>query len=175
MARRKASKRSAYRNILIALRLLDQWPRIHYSSNVPATRWGETIARLLAERDWTKRQLAKAASVRPNTLTNLIKHGKDSDTATLSRIATAFGVDIAELFLTKEQSIVLQGHRETNVERLKALVFRELSDTVTRVVTQELQRVGQLPEPAGSNTAKTYLIRRKKKKGSSRSTRSSSG
>src|SRR6185503_8077530 len=123
---RHERRRLAYRNTLIALKLLAE-RRIHYSSIVAATRWSEAIARLLAERGWTKRQLADAASVRPNTLTNLIKHGKESDTATLSRIATALDVDLAELFLTKEQSIVLQSHREGRVERLKELVVRELS------------------------------------------------
>ena len=165
MARQTGSRRSAYRNILIVLRLLDSARLIHYSSDVAATRWGEAIARLLAERGWTKRQLADTASVRPNTLTNLIKHGKESDTATLSRIAAAFKVDVAELFLTKEQSIVLQGHRETRVERLKELVVKELSETVTRLVTQELERAGNFPESlSAAGTAKNYARKRKRKR-----------
>lgn len=90
----------------------------------------------------TKRQLADAASVRPNTLTNLIKHGRDSDTATLARIAAALHVDIAELFLTREQSLILYAHRESRIDRLKDLVVKELSDTVTKLVTQELERGG---------------------------------
>lgn len=113
---------------------------------MPSSRWGEAITRLLAERGWTKRQLAEAASVRPNTLTNLITHGRDSDTATLSRIAGALKVDVAELFLTHEQSLILRTHLESRVERLKELVVRELSDTVTKLVTQELERSGQFSE-----------------------------
>ena len=62
---------------------------IRYSVAVPKSRWGNAIAFHLAERGWSQRQLADKASVRPNTLTNLIKHGRDSDTATLSRIAAA--------------------------------------------------------------------------------------
>lgn len=133
---------AAHRNLLIASRLLNIAEAIHYSSKVAATRWGDSIARLLAERGWTRRQLAKAASVRPNTLTNLLKHSKDSDTATLTRIASAFNVDIVELFLTKEQSVVLQAHQESRVERLRGLVVRELSETVTKLVRQELEGSG---------------------------------
>lgn len=157
-------ERSAYRNMLIALKL-DAPGRVHYSASVPATRWGDAIGRLLADRHWTQRHLAEAASIRPNTLTNLIKHGKDSDTATLSRIAAAFQVDIAELFLTREQSTVLQAHRETRVERLKDLVVRELSDTVRRLVEQELERSGKYPESAsGGPTPRSYPRRKPKKR-----------
>ena len=67
------------------------------------SRWGDAIALHLAARGWSQRQLADKASLRPNTVTNLIKHGRDSDTATLTRIADALQVDIAELFMTREQ------------------------------------------------------------------------
>ena len=107
---------------------------------MPGSRWGEAIAFYLNERGWTQRQLAEKASVRPNTLTNLVKHGRDSDTATLSRIAAALKVDLSELFLTREQIAILRSHRESRVERLTEAVMRELSDTVARVVRQELAR-----------------------------------
>jgi hypothetical protein len=77
--------------------------------------------------------------VRPNTLTNLIKHGRDSDTATLSRIAAALQIDVAELFLTREQIEILRAHRENRIERLREAVLRELSDTVTTLVRRELE------------------------------------
>lgn len=76
---------------------------IRYSVEVPKSRWGDAIAFHLAERGWSQRELAVRASLRPNTLTNLIKHGRDSDTATLSRIAAALEIDLAELFMTREQ------------------------------------------------------------------------
>jgi transcriptional regulator with XRE-family HTH domain len=120
---------------------------IDYSAGVAATRWGESITRLLAERGWTKRQLADAASLRPNTLTNLLKHGRDADTTTLARIAKAFGVDIAELFLTREQSVVLLTHRDTRIDRLKEMVVKELSATVTKLVEQELHHTGTFMPP----------------------------
>jgi transcriptional regulator with XRE-family HTH domain len=75
---------------------------------MPKSRWGQAIAFHLAERGWSQRQLADKASLRPNTLTNLIKHGRDSDTATLSRIAAALQIDVAELFMTREQVDVLR-------------------------------------------------------------------
>lgn len=114
-----------------------------YSDIVPRSRWGEAIAFLLAERGWTQRQLADKASLRPNTLTNLIKHGRDTDTATLSRIAAALKVDLAELFLTREQIEILRASRENQAERLKDAVMKELSRTVDRVVHEQLEKLAK--------------------------------
>jgi transcriptional regulator with XRE-family HTH domain len=116
---------------------------MRYSGKVPRSRWGDAIAFLLTERGWTQRQLAEKASLRPNTLTNLLKHGRDSDTATLSRIAAALQVDLAELFLTREQLEVLRAHKENRVERLKEAVLKELSETVGTLVRQELDKRGK--------------------------------
>jgi transcriptional regulator with XRE-family HTH domain len=151
--RRPATSRQTYRNLLISLRLLNQSESIQYSGGVPGTRWGEAIAFYLNERGWTQRQLAEKASIRPNTLTNLVKHGRDSDTATLSRIAAALKIDLAELFLTREQIAILRSHRENKVERLKDAVMRELSETVTRLVRQELERSQRADEPAAKRRA----------------------
>lgn len=128
-----------YRNLLISLRLLNA-NRMGYSGKVPRSRWGDAIAFLLTERGWTQRQLAEKASLRPNTLTNLVKHGRDSDTATLSRIASALQIDLSELFLTREQIEVLRAHKENRVERLKEAVLKELSETVGTLVRQELDK-----------------------------------
>ena len=146
--RRGATSRQTYRNLLISLRLLNQSESIRYSGSVPGTRWGEAIAFYLNERGWTQRQLAEKASIRPNTLTNLVKHGRDSDTATLSRIAAALKIDLAELFLTRDQIAILRSHRENKVERLRDAVMRELSETVTKLVRQELERSQRADEPA---------------------------
>lgn len=110
---------------------------------MPQSRWGDAIAFHLAERGWSQRELAVRASLRPNTLTNLIKHGRDSDTATLSRIAAAFKIDLSELFLTREQIAILRSHRDNKVERLKSAVLRELSGTVSAIVQREIDRLGQ--------------------------------
>lgn len=128
-----------YRNLLISLRLLNA-DRMRYSGQVPRSRWGDAIAFFLTERGWTQRQLAEKASLRPNTLTNLVKHGRDSDTATLSRIAAALQVDLSELFMTREQIEVLRAYKENRVERLKEAVMKELSETVGVLVRQELDK-----------------------------------
>jgi uncharacterized protein (DUF2236 family) len=94
--------------------------------------------------------LAEKASVRPNTLTNLIKHGRDSDTATLSRIAAALQIDVAELFLTREQMEVLRAHRENRVERLKEAVLREVSGTVATLVKKEVDRLAKVDREASA-------------------------
>ncbi len=153
---RTAAKR-IYRNLLISLRLLNRAEAIRYSGRVPGTRWGEAIAFYLSERGWTQRQLAERASVRPNTLTNLVKHGRDSDTATLSRIAAALKIDLAELFLTREQIAILRSHRENRVEHLKDAVLRELSETVTRLVREELEK----PQRATADAAPKRRGKRK--------------
>jgi transcriptional regulator with XRE-family HTH domain len=127
---------------------------MRYSGGVPTSRWGHAIAFHLAERGWSQRQLAEKASVRPKTLTNLIKHGRDSDTATLSRIAAALQIDVAELFLTREQIEILRAHRENRVERLREAVLRELSDTVTALVRRELESSERTPGPRRRSTAK---------------------
>ncbi|MGE0866620.1 MAG: helix-turn-helix domain-containing protein [Vicinamibacterales bacterium] len=141
-----------YRNLLISLRLLNA-DRMRYSGKVPRSRWGDAIAFLLTERGWTQRQLAEKASLRPNTLTNLVKHGRDSDTATLSRIAAALQVDLSELFLTREQIEVLRAHKENRVERLKEAVLKELSETVGTLVRQELDKRSKAETTAGRKRA----------------------
>lgn len=142
-ARPLSRRRDVYRNLLISLRLLNAARSIRYSGVVPKSRWGNAIAFHLAERGWSQRQLADKAALRPNTLTNLIKHGRDSDTATLSRIAAALQIDLAELFMTREQIEILRSHREHRVERLKAAVLRELSDTVSTLVQKEVDRLAK--------------------------------
>lgn len=119
MQRLSSARALAYRNLLISLRLLNAPRLLDYSGSVAKTRWGEAIAFHLAERGWTQRQLAEKASVRPNTLTNLVKHGRDSDTATLARIAAALKIDLGELFLTREQIEILKAHKQNSIERLR--------------------------------------------------------
>ena len=132
-----------YRNLLISMRLLNADRTIRYSGGVPKSRWGEAIAFHLAERGWSQRQLAEQAAIRPNTLTNLIKHGRDSDTATLSRIAAALQIDVAELFMTREQIEILRAHRENRIDRLKEAVLRELSGTVSDLVRSQLETMSK--------------------------------
>lgn len=152
MTQRQSLRREqVFRNLLISLRLLNVNRSMNYSGSVAKSRWGEAIAFLLAERGWTQRELADKASLRPNTVTNLVKHGRDSDTATLSRIAAALKVDVAELFMTREQIEVLRAHRENRVERLKEAVMKELSATVGRLVQQELDKMNK---PEGESNGK---------------------
>ena len=80
---------------------------------MPKSRWGNAIAFHLAERGWSQRQLADKASLRPNTLTNLIKHGRDSDTATLSRIAAA----LRELSATVSTLVQKEVDRLAKIDR----------------------------------------------------------
>ena len=109
---------------------------------MPATRWGAALAALLQERGWTQKQLASAAQLRPNTLTHIIRHGGETDTRTLRRLARVLDVDVAELLMTAEQRLILQTHRERTVERITASVLDQVRDTVRELVRNELAKAG---------------------------------
>ena len=110
--------------------------------SVPSTRWGAAIAALLHERGWTQKQLASAAQLRPNTLTSIIRHGGETDTRTLRRIARVLDVDLAELLMKPEQRLILQTHRERTIERITASVVDQIRETVGELVRSELARAG---------------------------------
>ena len=109
---------------------------------MPSTRWGAAIAALLQERGWTQKQLAGAAQLRPNTLTSLIRHGGETDTRTLRRVARVLDVDVAELLMTPEQRLILQTHRERTIERITASVLDQIRETVRELVQSELAKAG---------------------------------
>lgn len=113
-----------------------------YNRVVPPTRWGAAIAALLQERGWTQKQLASAAQLRPNTLTSIIRHGGETDTRTLRRIARVLDVDLAELLMNPEQRLILQTHREHTIERITASVVDQIRETVGELVRSELARAG---------------------------------
>ena len=109
---------------------------------MPSTRWGTAIAALLQERGWTQKQLATAAQLRQSTLTSIIRHGGESDTRTLRRVARVLDVDVAELLMTPEQRLILQTHRERTVERITESVLDQIRDTVHELVRNELAKAG---------------------------------
>lgn len=113
---------------------------------MPPTRWGAAIAALLHERGWTQKQLASAAQLRPNTLTSIIRHGGETDTRTLRRVARALDVDLAELLMNPEQRLILRTHRERTVDRITASVVDEVSRTVRELVRRELAEAGFLTD-----------------------------
>src|SRR5258708_4438119 len=117
---------------------------------MPPTRWGEAIQRLLVARSWTQKQLAEAAAVRPNTLTNIIKHRQHTDTATLSRIAGAFGVDVGELFATKEDAELLSAYRESRIQRVAEAVMSQLSSRVSELVRQDFEKLQMSGTPVAA-------------------------
>lgn len=134
---------------------------LDYSREVRPTRWGEAIQRLLLERGWSQKQLAGEASVRPNALTNIIRHGKHTDTSTLSRIASAFNVDLEELFVTREQIHILRAYHENRVQRIKETVLSEVSATITRLVREDDER--QLAQELGDRAERQGLRRARRK------------
>ena len=113
-----------------------------YNRVVPSTRWGAAIAALLQERGWTQKQLASAAQLRQNTLTSIIRHGGETDTRTLRRVARVLDVDVGELLMTPEQRLILQTHRERTIERITASVLDQIRETVRELVQSELAKAG---------------------------------
>ena len=69
----------------------------------PPTRWGAAVRDLMRERGMTQKELAAAADVRPNTVTDIVHHGKPATTTTLFKLAAALDVDVAELMMTPGQ------------------------------------------------------------------------
>lgn len=138
--------KSIYRFIDIIAQLLAEHglmgSRRAYNRVVPPTRWGVAIAALLQERGWTQKQLASAAQLRPNTLTSIIRHGGETDTRTLRRIARVLDVDLAELLMKPEQRLILRTHRERTIERITASVVEQIRETVGELVRSELARAG---------------------------------
>lgn len=121
------------------------------------TVWGAAIQRQVSERGWSQRQLAQRASIQPNTLTSIIKHGSHADTKTFKRIADALEVEICELFLTQEQSMILKASHEIEIERIKAAVLKELTPILTELIEQELARstgTAKSPKPAAKSKRK---------------------
>lgn len=116
---------------------------------MPGTRWGDAIVRLLAERGWSRRQLARRARIQPNTLTSIIRHGRHTDTETLSRIAAALEVDLVNLLATAPQASLLRDFSDRDVALLTSALMRELQSTVKGLVQRELH--GPSAE-AGSGT-----------------------
>lgn len=113
---------------------------------MPSTRWSEAIARLLAERGWSRRQLARRARIQPNTLTSILRYGRHTETETLSKIAAALQVDLVHLFATGPQASLLRDFPERDVASLTSALMRELQTTVKGLVERELRGPGA-PSP----------------------------
>ena len=92
---------------------------------MPESRWGAAVKHFLDERGWTRKELAERTGLRPNTLTSLIRHGGQTDTKTLSRIAEALDIDIAELLMRAEQRAILSLGRHTLLRHHLVLRVRQ--------------------------------------------------
>ena len=90
--------------------------------------------------------MAVAAQMRPNTLTSIIRHGGETDTRTLVRVARVLEVDIAELLMSPEQRRILRAHRERAVDRVTASVVEQVEKTVRELVQTELVAAGLLTD-----------------------------
>ncbi len=94
--------------------------------------WGEGVRALLDERGMSQVELARLAGISRSTLQHVL-HGGHCSTETLERIAAAFDVSLAELF----DGVVDVGHRR---DRLIAAVLKELSESVSQAVLEDLDR-----------------------------------
>jgi transcriptional regulator with XRE-family HTH domain len=59
-------------------------------------RFKENVQALLAQRGWSQRELAAAAGISPGAVGDILK-GESSNLRTAAKVATAFGVEVADL------------------------------------------------------------------------------
>jgi transcriptional regulator with XRE-family HTH domain len=93
--------------------------------------WGDAIRALLQERGLTQLELARLAGLNRGTIQHAIRGGH-CGTDTLAKIAGAFEVDVAELFTTPLDIGIRR-------DRMIAAVLRELSESVSTAVVQDLE------------------------------------
>jgi transcriptional regulator with XRE-family HTH domain len=94
--------------------------------------WGDSIRALLHERGMTQVELARLAGISRGTVLHAVR-GRHCGTDTLEKIARALEVDVAELFTMPLDP----GLRR---DRMIAAVLRELSESVSTAVVQELEQ-----------------------------------
>ena len=94
--------------------------------------WGEAIRALLRERGMTQTELARLAGVTRGTILHIVRGGH-CGTDTLQKIAGALEVDVAELFTTPLDIGIRR-------DRMIAAVLRELSESVSTAVVQDLEQ-----------------------------------
>jgi transcriptional regulator with XRE-family HTH domain len=93
--------------------------------------WAEAIRALLQERGLTQLELARLAGINRGTVQHAIRGGH-CGTDTLDKIARALEVDVAELFTTPLDLGIRR-------DRMIAAVLRELSESVSMAVVQDLE------------------------------------
>jgi transcriptional regulator with XRE-family HTH domain len=94
--------------------------------------WGEAIRAQLHERGITQLELAQLAGISRTTVLHAIRGGH-CGTDTLEKIARALQIDVAELFTMPLDP----GLRK---DRMIAAVLRELSESVSAAVLQDLEQ-----------------------------------
>jgi transcriptional regulator with XRE-family HTH domain len=94
--------------------------------------WGDAIRALLHERGLTQMELARLAGINRGTVLHVLRGGH-CNTETLAKIANALEVDVAELFTMPLDP----GLRR---DRMIAAVLRELSESVSTAVIQDLEQ-----------------------------------
>jgi transcriptional regulator with XRE-family HTH domain len=114
------------------------------------TAWSEGVRSLLRERGLTQSQLARLAGIDESTVSHILRGGH-CGTDTLSRIASALEVDMADLFSVPGQRASLAERHD----RLVLAVLKELSDEVAVAVSHVVER--RRRRPAGARRAERRL------------------
>jgi transcriptional regulator with XRE-family HTH domain len=129
---------------------MGQPPRSRQRTRPAATPWSEGLRSLLLERGLTRVRLARLAGIDASTITHILRGGH-SGTDTLSRIAGALEVDMADLFSVPGQRASLAERHD----RLVLAVLKELSDEVAVAVAQVVER--RRRRPTGARRAERRL------------------
>ena len=104
------------------------------------------ILELLAERGWSKYQLAKEAQLSQSTISSLIIRGNTPTISTIESCCKAFGITLAEFF-----NADLRDKEQTLEERRLIYDWRNLTPEAKQVV---LQMVAAL-QPSQNKGSKT--------------------
>ena len=105
---------------------------------------------------WSQTDLARAADVRPNTLSEII-NGREPSIATLIKIATALQVPVWTFFVTERQADLLNdqvradaqlGQEVAQRERLRAFAMQEIAAVMERAIDRTMSG-----EPIGQSVA----------------------
>lgn len=138
-----------------------------------APTWVDAINRLLRAENrpdpndpesmkrWNQGDLAQAAGIRPNTMSEILSAKREPSLDTLQKIATAFNVPLWMMFVTERQAAVLRdqqtndellARRTTLQEEVRQLVAEALVPVAERLTEAAVAKLTPAPEPPAVET-----------------------
>jgi transcriptional regulator with XRE-family HTH domain len=105
---------------------------------------GDAIGKVLNLKGWTRKQLADAAELRPNTITDLLNNNVESEPDTVQKVCKVLDVDVDDI-----DELVAQMNGKTRVSPFRSPSERdEDKDPIKREAAERAKRIAALPLPA---------------------------